>query len=282
MDMEFIKTKPDSELFTRTQVHKVGSNLRKGLPYDEEILLRFLEHQAVLCDALMEVAANTVRCLIYPLNENDGSIRPDSGDYVFAARVKTHGTLVEKLRRMPNFPLENIWDVSGLRFDCDLTLSEQTEIAEYFKKDFLQAGAKKVHISDMRENAHSGYRAIHLHLDTPAGRAEFQIRTAMQAQWANLYEVAADIYGRDIRYLEFGANPSGAALAEMKLLHEASDAVHQAEKVADTVFIPFSSKRRIGPMQSEIRQLRSRAYGILENRLSELVRVRSNITQKGK
>lgn len=114
--MEFIKAKPDPELFTWRQVHKVGSNLREGLPYNEEILLRFLEHQAVLCDSLMEVAANTVRCLIYPLNENDGSIRPDSGDYVFAARVKTYGTLVEKLRRMPKFPLENIWDVSGLRF----------------------------------------------------------------------------------------------------------------------------------------------------------------------
>ncbi|HAT6634362.1 TPA: hypothetical protein JAL24_000406 [Corynebacterium striatum] len=282
MGMEFIQVKPDPKLFTWSQVHKVGSNLRKGLPYNEEILLRFLEHQAVLCDSLMEVAANTVRCLIYPFNENDGSIRPDSGDYVFAARVKTYGTLVEKLRRMPKFPLENIWDVSGLRFDCDLTLSEQTEIAELFKKDFLEAGAKKVQVSDMRENAHSGYRAMHLHLETPAGRAEFQIRTAMQAQWANLYEVAADIYGRDIRYLEFGAKPSGAALAEMQLLHEASDAVHQAEKVADTVFIPFSSRRRIGPMQSEVRQLRSRAYGILENRLLELVRVRSNLAQKGK
>lgn len=280
--MDFITTPPDRDVFTWNQVSKVGRNLRKGLPYNEEILRRFLEHQAVLCDSLMEIATDTVRCLIYPFNENEGSIRPDSGDYVFAARVKTYGTLVEKLRRMPNYALDNIWDVAGFRFDCDLTLSEQTEIAELFKKDFLNAGASKVKISDMRENAHSGYRAMHLHLITPAGRAEFQIRTAMQAQWANLYEVAADIYGRDIRYLEFGAKPNGPALAEMKLLHEASDAVHQAEKVADRVFEPFSSRRRVGPLQSEVRQLRSRAYGILEDRLSELVRVRSSITQKGK
>ncbi|MER0093011.1 hypothetical protein [Corynebacterium sp. KPL2838] len=280
--MDFIKTKPDRDSFTWNQVHKVGSNLRKGTPYDEEILLRFLEHQAVLCDALMEIATNTVRCLIYPLNEQEGSIRPDSGDYVFAARVKTFGTLIEKLRRMPTYPLENIWDVSGLRFDCDLTLSEQIKIAELFKEDFLNAGATKVEISDMRENAHSGYRAIHLHLVTPAGRAEFQIRTAMQAQWANLYEVAADIYGRDIRYLEFGAKPNPAARTEMELLHEASGTVHQAERVADSVFIPFSSTRRVGPLHSEIRQLRSRAFGILEDRLSELVKVRSDIAQKGK
>lgn len=280
--MDFITTPPKRDVFTWNQVHKVGSNLRKGLPYNEEILLRFLEHQAELCDSLMEIATNTVSCLIYPFNENEGSIRPDSGDYVFAARVKTHGTLVEKLRRMPKFPLENIWDVAGVRFDCDLTLSEQTKIAQLFKKDFLNAGASKVEISDMRENAHSGYRAIHLHLKTPAGRAEFQIRTAMQAQWANLYEVAADIYGRDIRYLEFGAKPNGEALAEMQLLHEASDAVHQAEKVADRVLNPFSPRRPAGPLQSEIRQLRSRAYGILEDRLSELVRVRSSLEQKGK
>lgn len=279
--MDFINTKPSRDLFTRSQVHKVGSNLRKGLPYDEEILLRFLEHQALLCDSLMEIATNTVKCLIYPLNEKEGLVKPDSGDYVFAARVKTFGTLVEKLRRMPTYPLENIWDVSGLRLDCDLTLSEQTEIAELFREDFLNAGASTVQISDMRENAHSGYRAIHLHIVAPAGRAEFQIRTAMQAQWANLYEVAADIYGRDIRYLEFGAKPTGEAQEHMKLLHEASDVVHEAEKVVDRVFIPFSSERRDGSLHSEIRQLRSRAYDILEARLSELVRVRSNIAQEG-
>lgn len=262
-------------------MHKVGSNLRKGLPYDQEILLSFLEHQALLCDSLMEIAADTVNCLIYPLNEKEGSVKPDSGDYVFAARVKTFGTLVEKLRRMPTYPLENLWDVSGLRFDCDLTLSEQTEIAELFKKDFLNAGARTVEISDMRENAHSGYRAVHLHIVAPAGRAEFQIRTAMQAQWANLYEVAADIYGRDIRYLEFGAQPTSQAQEQVQLLHDASDAVHEAEKVVDSAFTPFSSERRVGPLHSEIRQLRSRAYDILEARLSELVRVRSNIAQEG-
>ncbi|MGV0419224.1 hypothetical protein ACUY3J_09915 [Corynebacterium segmentosum] len=104
--MDFIKTKPDRDSFTWNQVHKVGSNLRKGTPYDEEILLRFLEHQAVLCDALMEIATNTVRCLIYPLNEQEGSIRPDSGDYVFAARVKTFGTLIEKASEDANISAE--------------------------------------------------------------------------------------------------------------------------------------------------------------------------------
>ena len=41
---------------------------------------------------------------------------------------------------------------------------------------------------------HNGYRAVHIHVDFPAGKAEIQIRTPLQAEWANAYEIAADIF----------------------------------------------------------------------------------------
>ncbi|OFT84229.1 hypothetical protein HMPREF3101_04630 [Corynebacterium sp. HMSC29G08] len=99
---------------------------------------------------------------------------------------------------MKTTPLSNIQDIAGFRFDCSLTLTEQTKVAEAFKNAFLLEGAKRVDVRDLREDSHSGYRAVHLHIRSELGRAEMQIRSALQSKWANLYEEAADIYGRDI------------------------------------------------------------------------------------
>lgn len=55
-------------------------------------------------------------------------------------------------------------------------------------------------IKDYRHESHSGYRAVHVWLRLPAGRAEVQVRTRLQGQWANAFEALADSVGREIRY----------------------------------------------------------------------------------
>lgn len=282
--MNRITDKPEG--LSKNQINKVGKALRDGNPYDETIFDRFIEHHALLCDDVVGVVANSVNCLIQEYVPTESiAVEPGSGAYALSARVKTKATLVDKLRRMKTFPLGNILDVSGVRFDCDMTLSEQTELAKLFEKDLLAAGVAKVSRVDMREEPHSGYRAVHLHLESDGGKAELQVRTAMQAQWANLYEVAADIYGRSIRYIEFGEQISDEAEEEVKLLHEASKLAYKAEQLSDRFTRPFSGGApggaKDGLDQSAGRQIRSEVYGILEARLKHLTEVRSRMTAQG-
>ncbi|WP_286954007.1 MULTISPECIES: hypothetical protein [Corynebacterium] len=273
--MEFFETAPSA--FSWKQVHKAGSSLRLGKPADNNILRSFLDHHALMCAKVSEMAQESIDCLLSPIEVNPvaGAVEPDSGYYSLSYRVKTIQTLVEKLRRMQTFPLENILDVSGIRFDCDLTLSEQTEMAKMFRENFLNRGIQKVEISDTREKPHSGYRAVHLHLYSKAGRSEFQIRTAMQAQWANLYELAGDIFGRSIRYESVEDNLSPEVMTIVDAILEASDVVHQAESLADELFEPFSPQQRIEPIHDEMRELRKKAYGVLEQELRKLEAARS-------
>ncbi|SER77647.1 hypothetical protein [Corynebacterium cystitidis] len=80
---------------------------------------------------------------------------------------------------MGNTPLLNVQDIAGIRFDCDLTLTEQRQVANLFAEDLKLEGATRVDIKDYLDSPHSGYRAVHLHVRAKAGRAEIQIRTAV-------------------------------------------------------------------------------------------------------
>ncbi|MDY5839578.1 MAG: hypothetical protein SPJ78_02470 [Corynebacterium camporealensis] len=152
----------------------------------------------------------------------------------------------------------------GIRFDCDLTLSQQTDVARFFAETFRQQGAKQVDIKDLRGDPHSGYRAVHLHVHANAGRSEIQIRTALQSRWANIYEKAGDIYGRDIRYLHEGEEIPKNAEKMVQDLHRLSRIIERIEALSDE---PRLKQRRM------IKKLRKEANGILDssNHTLELV-----------
>lgn len=234
--------------FSKRQVHRIGSALRNGEEIDEELYRRILIHQSALCDHLEILAASTLSELGVPLERStDSVVEPDSNRFFIGSRVKTRPVLVEKLRRMPSFPLESIQDFSGVRMDFDVTLSEQSRLAELLAQDLEERGADHVKIQDMREKTHSGYRAIHLHIYSPAGRAEFQLRTALQSRWANLYELAGDLYGRGIRYLEFGERVPLEFDTQVRSHHELSEVAHRVEKYFDVLSFPLPNaplKRR--------------------------------------
>lgn len=192
-----------------------------------------------------EIVGELVKQLSDFANSNSGvllgrktiekKIIPGSGTYMVSGRPKTIISLKEKLRRMRGTPLERIQDVAGARLDCDVTLTQQRRIADELRDLFIERGATRVDVKDLRDGSHSGYRAIHLHLRFPAGFAEVQVRTALQSHWANVYESAADIFDRQIRYLhEENQVPLPlAARKAVKLLHALSIDISQVEKDRD-------------------------------------------------
>jgi hypothetical protein len=88
-----------------------------------------------------------------------------------------------------------------------MSLDEQDVAADQIASLFPDAAV----IHDLRATPHSGYRGVHIWLRLPA-RAEIQIRTHLQGHWANMYEAAADAWGRAIRY---DAIPTDPGMAEV-------------------------------------------------------------------
>lgn len=169
------------------QLKKLGKALRDGVqppdnaPSYDEVMLFY--------SGLAEAVQRRIASLDW------GDLIVDR-PYDITARPKTLDTLVQKLQRDRSTPLPNVQDIAGVRFEAEMSLSEQDAVAEAIGGIFDQP-SDCVH--DLRKTPHSGYRAVHLWLKLPA-RVEIQVRTHLQGRWANMYESAADALGRVIRY----------------------------------------------------------------------------------
>lgn len=130
-------------------------------------------------------------------------------------RAKTIDTLREELRRTPTISLGYVQDVAGVRIEAHMSTATQDVVTHAVAATF---GHGESSIKDLRAEAHSGYRAVHVWLRLPAGRVEVQVRTRLQGQWANAFEALADFVGRGIRY---GDMPSGSA--ERKIVTDVID-----------------------------------------------------------
>lgn len=183
------------------QLSKLGSSLRDGTPNDD---LSFSYNDVRL---FFSSLAESVHTQI--LNED---WRPLLGHRTFevTSRAKTLDTTVEKLRRSPTTPLNRIQDLAGVRFEAEMSLSQQDAVASTILALFGSDSDDRS-IRDLRNDAHSGYRGVHVWLRIPH-RVEIQIRTHLQGAWANLYEEAGGYFGRKIRYGEF---PDTIAEAEI-------------------------------------------------------------------
>lgn len=153
----------------------------------------------------------------------NGGTLPASG------RAKTHDTLVQKLVREQHLSLDQVQDLAGVRVDGDFTLDVQFALANEVAAHF---GDRSI-VKDIRNNPHSGYRAVHVWVRCPAGRVEIQFRTVEQSLWANTYERLADRIGRNIRYGELPDEPGAQGLVER--LHEVSDAIATFESSRQTI-----------------------------------------------
>lgn len=115
------------------------------------------------------------------------------------SRPKTIDTLRQKLQRTKTIPLPNVQDIAGIRVEADMNLDEQDVVVEAIVEELAQFSPQ---VRDLRQDPHSGYRAVHIWVFPFGGRAEIQVRTHTQGAWANMYEAAGDRLGRGIRYNE--------------------------------------------------------------------------------
>ncbi len=113
-----------------------------------------------------------------------------------SARIKTPGTIIEKLKRIHRLELSRIQDIAGARIVLPVTLPEQDSWCGRVTELFAQEG--KWH--DRRDSPSHGYRALHVVLIVAGFQIEVQLRTEFQHVWAQLIERYAGVYGRQIQY----------------------------------------------------------------------------------
>lgn len=170
-----------------------------------------------------------------------------------SARAKTIDTLRDKLRRDRNTPLSSVQDIAGVRFEAEMTLSQQASVAEAIAEMYGQDPEKAIH--DLREKPHSGYRAVHVWLRLPA-RVEVQVRTRLQGAWANIYEELGDMIGRGIRYGELPTQPELRGITRA-LQDLGEQTIPEREKLTEFAawWSDESDRRRFEEAQSAERDL---------------------------
>lgn len=171
---------------SRSAINRLGKTIRDS--DDVSHIVRsdtFLEYRALGAEVQSDFHASIVDLL------------PNRS---VSSRVKTIGTIKEKLQREKSLQLSNMDDAVGIRVTSDMTLYEQDEVAHQLLTIYPDAVVK-----DRRLNPTSGYRALHLIVKHETLHIEIQIRTEIQSIWANAFERLADDWGRQIRY---GSDPT--------------------------------------------------------------------------
>ena len=200
--------------WSKGQLKRLGAAISAGVetpegcpPYGDVV-----NWYAELCDAVAT-----------EISEHDWT--SNIGEFDVNSRAKTIDTLRQKLLRSPTLKLDQVQDLAGVRVEVNGTITDQTKFSEELVSHF--DSAEKSDIRDMRDEPHSGYRAVHVWFTFPAGRVEVQIRTIHQSAWANVYERLGDWLGRGIRYGDYG---EGMTRQLVDMMHNASDALAIAEK----------------------------------------------------
>jgi hypothetical protein len=116
------------------------------------------------------------------------AVRPTS-------RLKTVGTIVDKVKREPSMSLSKMQDIAGLRIVEEMDRIQQERLAR--RVEAMYPGFRRV---DRRQIPSHGYRAIHVVVHVGQCWVEVQIRTKLQDVWAQLVERLGDVWGRQIRY----------------------------------------------------------------------------------
>ena len=219
--------------WSNTQLKKLGKAIRSGQPLPanvpsfDEVIVWYNELNSSVQKKIQDIDWSPLL----------GARVPE-----VTSRAKTIDTLREKLVRHPGMSLGTIQDLAGVRFEAEMTLSEQDAVANAIAGPFNHEPEPPC-LHDLRDDAHSGYRGVHLWLML-SGPVEVQIRTHLQGEWANMYEAAGDLFGREIRYREVPEESGAKAIVEglQKLstsdisnLEEEAQAIQQLEfEIAET------------------------------------------------
>lgn len=141
------------------------------------------------------------------------------------SRLKTHSTLIDKLRREKS-RLSSVHDIAGLRIVKDMSLAEQDDLVKLIVGVF--AGSRRI---DRRAEPSHGYRAVHVIAKVEECFVEIQVRTGLQDIWAQVMETLGDIVGRGVRYGE----PPPAVAEVVEMLQETSQEIADLEAGRDSL-----------------------------------------------
>lgn len=202
------------------QLKKLTTRLREGMETPEDL------------DALDEVLLYYQRVLDVAHADVQGLCDSIPGTEPMAPRVKTLKTLLEKLRRQPELhSIAQVRDLAGLRVVVDGTRTDQDLVVQQIA-DLFTGGDCRTKIIDRRLDPRAGYRAVHLEVRREGIPLEVQVRTSLQHGWAEIFEQAADILGRELRYLnpppELGPNSEPGKAANYLVLM--ADAIDELER----------------------------------------------------
>lgn len=228
----FLVEKPK---WSKNSVRTMSTRIRHGDPYDEDLFWQVIERAETINKHVTPIVNDVVATAgLTELEPGDDLLDPEfnTGVFVLSSRAKTKTTTIEKLKRQKT-PIDRVDDMSGIRIDAAITLTKQSTLALELADALKNAGATRCRIKDHRGQPQSGYRAVHVVAEFPAGRVEVQIRTAMQSLWANTYEVLADKLGRCIRYGDWESLELPLHRKWVELLHELSDVIYEFEESVD-------------------------------------------------
>jgi len=154
-------------------------------------------------------------------------------------RLKTTGTLVDKLRRERGMKLKSVQDIAGARIVVSGTRQNQDEAVARIVETFAAAHRPPV-VRDRRVQPSSGYRAVHVVVFEDGLPVEVQVRTDLQDLWAQGFERLGDRWGRAIRYggepdepdaVALTGNPAITRRYVVHMVQQLSDAIARAETV---------------------------------------------------
>ncbi|WP_284785793.1 RelA/SpoT domain-containing protein [Corynebacterium rhinophilum] len=183
--------------FSKGTIDRIGEGIRGRRELNEDEYLQVMTWFDSLNEAVITIALEEVKK--FSQNENyPGEVYRIKPPIESSHRVKTDDTIADKLKRQGT-KLSRVQDLAGCRLDIDCSLDCLSKISDVLKSRFDLEGAE-VRNKNYLNDSQFGYRAIHLHLTTPAGRVELQLRTKAQAAWANLNEVIGDEFSRTHRY----------------------------------------------------------------------------------
>jgi hypothetical protein len=171
-----------------------------------------------------------------------------------SSRVKTTGTIVEKLRRNGGHTLSSIHDLAGMRLVVPGGRIEQDRVVEQIREVFVD-GARMPKLIDRRVQPVQGYRAVHVIVYPDAYPIEVQVRTEWQHLWAEWFERLADQYGRGIRYGDPPSTGGDTAREMVDRLIQLADQISEAEEAGTS---PPLSPVVMGLVQAILDWLRAR------------------------
>jgi ppGpp synthetase/RelA/SpoT-type nucleotidyltranferase len=154
--------------------------------------------------------------------------------YQATTRVKTTGTLIDKLRRSPHLHLKTIHDVAGTRIVIDGGRLEQDQVAQQIIEAFADC-PKAPEPIDRRANPSHGYRAYHVVVYEDGMPVEVQIRTKLQDAWAQITEKLGDAWGRGLRYGLGPDQPDSPADPSVEGSVTRADLVQVLARLADAI-----------------------------------------------